>query len=590
MELLLKMRKLDLLSPQVSFTVGGETGIKTLFGAVLTAIYLLSVVAASYLIGLTFFSTLEPTIVQEFSEGEVYSRVDFAAEKIVPVLYLFDHNVAVPPDQYLRYVTPIFTKYRSTQIRAEDGSVKTETFIKTMNVVPCSNLPADAYQYYKGYEDSKYFQTYANLTGLCVELDPSEAFIEGGGADTSVDMLVYSIYPCILPIGCVSKEQLRFLSVIFAMPTFSTNYSNYLEPVSSILNSDNLYYLNEMMSQKYQQKFMKTEIFDDRGVFFEKRLRTAFSSVDKVLMNSRYRADGSTRCLDLNFYTCAEYLNFEFVSSSRKLTVVRSYKSITKTISEIGGINSILMLSFLTLNLVYVFFRKSRIFAERIFGLSKISSQLKTTPSLRLDSAITKRDNLTSQVKKLREQAYSAVKEGLDVVSLAKEINMIKVISQLLFKDYHHQLMPLVTLSLKRRGQDSPQRQEQSKSPMSLQSALSQLKASSDHAESLPPDKQTLQQQMDYLCWQLISEIEPDSSLKLEQRAQPDNQRSFYDSQIINLNTPPELNQVRNKNQVSPQIKHNPALRSKNLSRNQQAARAVSLGKVAPEIPPPEPL
>ena len=546
MEVLLRMRKLDLLSPQVAFTVGGDSGIKTMFGTMMTGMYMVAITIFSYLIMLTFFSTVEPSIANEYSEGDVYSRVDLAKEKIVPVVYLFDNAVAVPADQYLRYVTPIFVKYRFSLVKAADGTISTDIFIKTMNVVPCSLLNPEAYQYYKGYEDSKYFKTYANLTGLCVDLDPKEAYVEGGGTDTSVDILTYSFFPCSLPAGCVSKEQLREVSMIFAMPTVSTNYSNYEEPVRSVSNADNFYYINDKLIQKYQHKFMTNEIFDDRGVLFEKHLRRKYSSVDRVMMNSKHRTEGSTECPVFNLLTCKEYFNFEFMSSSRKQKVVRTYKSLTKTMSEIGGINSILLLCFIYLNLVYIHFRKRRIFTERIFDFSNTTAQLAVGKPAAASSGSGKEKS--AQAKKLYDQADTLIREGLDVVNIIKEINNIKVVSHLLFKNYHRKLLPLVAISLKKKPDDLSPLLKQIGEPMNLQDAISLLRENSTRAANIPPEKQSLEDRIDTICWQLLFHGESNT---LDKSGDNDESKRAQSAELLdNISSPLEFNQIRDNEEV----------------------------------------
>jgi hypothetical protein len=51
-------------------------------------------------------------------------------------------------------------------------------------------------------------------------------------------------------------------------------------------------------------------------------------------------------------------------------------------------------------------------------------------------------------VKNLQRQAYKMIEKSLDIVTLVKEINSLKVLTHFLLKDYHLKLVPLISLSL----------------------------------------------------------------------------------------------------------------------------------------------
>ena len=51
-------------------------------------------------------------------------------------------------------------------------------------------------------------------------------------------------------------------------------------------------------------------------------------------------------------------------------------------------------------------------------------------------------------VKALEEKAYKYIEENLDVISLLREINNLKILTHLFLNDYQRRLVPLVALSL----------------------------------------------------------------------------------------------------------------------------------------------
>ena len=560
MEVLLRMRRLDFLSPHVNFTVAGDSGIKTMFGMVMTVLYAVSITIFGYLILLTFFSTLDPSISQEYSEGEKYARVDLAKESFVPVMYLYEGPYPVAASEYLKYITPVFIKYRFKQVKAADGSSTTEIFVKTMSVVPCAILSEEARKYYTQYNDSTFFKAYAIPNGLCVEIDPEEYFVAGGGTEPSVDIMNYAIYPCSLPSGCVSKERLREVSMIFATPSFSSNYSNSHNPIKSFLNADNFYYINDKMLQKYQYKFMSNEVYDDRGMMFEKSLRTSYSSIDKTITNARFRVEGDTECPGFNMNTCKEYFNFEFMSSSRKLKVFRTYKGITKTMSEMGGINSICLLVFLYLNILHLYFKKKGILSEKIFSIShsaaKLTDSVLVVDTENKDYKIKKCKSIETRLKNMKSNAEEMVREGLDVVGIVREMSTVKVISNLLFKDYHHTLTPLVALNISQSGHT-----DRGRGGDDLHWAVSELKKRFDQVSMIPVDKQSLEDKIDVVYWNVLSGEYSnqcdsiDNGCSINRRYKSDVEPKIHPSQSVmqELRSPLQPSLVRRPLSVVPQ-------------------------------------
>ena len=320
--------------------------------------------------------------------------------------------------------------------------------------------------------------------------------------------------------------------------------------------------------------------FDDRGVFFEKHLRKRYSSIDKVMMNSKHRTEGSTECPVFNLMTCREYFNFEFMSSSRKQKVVRTYKSLTKTVSEIGGINSILLLSFIYFNLAYIHFKKRRIFTERIFDFSNTTAQLGVNQPKA--SSITSAKVKSAHANKLYDQANTLIREGLDIVNIVKEINNIKVVSHLLFKNYHRKLLPLVAINLKKKPEELSPLLKQMGEPMNIQDAISQLRENSARAATVPLEKQSLEDRIDTICWQLLFHGESNT---LDKCGDIDESKRVQSAELVdNISSPLEFNQIRDYEEVRPKRKIT-TIRLQNKKRSKLLASSPLHKAVQPASP-----
>ena len=551
------IRALDMLSPSINFTVGGEYGVKTSFGMVMTLSYLLGISIFSGVILKTFFSTLDPDITHEESTGNTFSRVDFAHEKYVPVLYLFTGPSPMSNENYQKYITPVLLKSRFKLVADSNGKVSSESFMKIMPVVPCENLNATSRSYYKKYENTKYFKTFANTTGLCVELDEEEAYIEGGGADTSIDLISLTIYPCSLQVGCATAQEMRAFSIIVGLPSFSSNYSNYQEPVSSSLEADGKYFVNDRTSQIFAYHFKLNQIYDDPGLMFKKVLKTTYNSIDKVSTSNNFREEGNVYCPIYNISSCQSYFQFTFTSGNKKVMIMRSYRSLTHTISEIGGMNTVIYVVFLSINSLYLFFKKRSILAERVFSFSKISDLVsKNIPyfggSHRDDQTHekgvekNKKSSPDESLRLMKDKSLGLVEDGMDFITLMKEINTIKVMSHLFLKSYHMKLVPLVAMTL-RKSQKSADPHTQSKrkdkedskaliESKSLEEAIDQLKLSHAKATSVPPERNTLEEKIDIVYWDILNgkyddsnQLNPEQIHNEEPREMPDPSSSDHD-------------------------------------------------------------
>lgn len=488
--------KLDLLAPPVRLNIDGRTRTKTLFGSALTMIYLLLVISISAVVLKTFWDTSHPGISTENSESDTFPTISHEEGSLLPVLYATSGGLTeiIPSDQFLRYFTPVYIRYFYALERQPDGTSKPKHGAKVMTLKPCSNLEGPSADFYANYNSSEFFRKYAPQYGLCVETPLEEVFVEGGGSSTKVHLLNLEIKPCSLPTGCASEEEINKVALIISVPGVTMNLSNYQDPVRGFPNNDNSFQLNTLLDQKYQSKLSLGSIYDDRGPWIGRSLRQKFTTIDKVLINNRARNKSQISCTmqEVKTRQCDNYFEFEYMSSSKQTIITRKYKTLAEVFSEIGGMNSISMLFFWAINYFYVkmlgkdkdilinkiwpFLRKSprnNANSKKDVKESSVSrlntTNLQASPSKKAgilneaqgrstDPSRRGQENLADDYsvqassreewKVLRKQAKQILTEGLDVASIFKELNSIKVITHLLLKDYHLRMIPVVAFSL----------------------------------------------------------------------------------------------------------------------------------------------
>ena len=460
-----KLKHLDCMAPQINLRLNGHTGLRTWFGFLMTVGYLVSTVSLSTVLFLTYFDTSEPGVNQQQTESSIYPRISLADNKLFPVVYVLNNGyLPLKPNQLIRYITPIFARQGYHIDKDQNGTVKAKADVVNMPMIPCKELKKNdtAYQFYKEYEGTEVFSAYAMEYGLCVQVDEKNAYVQGGGADTHLDIVSLDIYPCLLPTGCAPLTELIKTSIIVTSPTNSLNFSNYEKPVKSYVTSDNIYFINPASRAKYSSKLSLNQIIDDRGLLFPKVLRTNYSEAFKIVGAQRFRDPNQLNCTLAQIYpqVCIPYFSFDFSSSGRKVVISRVYKTITKILSEIGGINSIVFVFFFTLNNLYSYFARKNILISSVYGFLDSNKNNKNpkvsakSDAINLDGSDTGLKSVgwdlgnRAALKKLRTEALLSIEENMDIVTIISEINALKVLTHILLKKHQKTLVPALSLKL----------------------------------------------------------------------------------------------------------------------------------------------
>lgn len=488
-----KVLNLDFLAPPVTLNIGGSQGMRTYLGVSLSMMYLASLIYLIYFTIDQYLDTTTPTIVQQSSETDTYPKMDFSASHFFPVLYVFKNDLFnIPVDEIPKYFSVRYYKYRSITGIDPSGTPTVNVSIQSMDVVPCRDIMNDPeyWQYYKEYTDTAHFKLLGVRFAMCIKVNSSLTSIEGGGSDPLITLLSYKIMPCSLvdTTQCASVNTMKGVAFVLTNPSFGLNYSNYENPVTGYLNVDQIYYVNEGLKQKFEAKLFSTEIWDDPGMYFPMRLRKQFNSIDKLVTSSRSRDPTSVTCTWANVLAtkCNAYMDFNFMSSGRKITAIRKYLGVLESVSNFGGTNSIFFILFLYINMFYVYmnerdFMTSQVFdffSQDLFAIKKKQGgccrrkaritngnavqygqpqELTPTKMERGREPFGDENNQNNgdpieldekALEDVREEAFKIIEKSLDVVTLVKEVNNLKVLTHMLLKEYHLKLVPVIALSL----------------------------------------------------------------------------------------------------------------------------------------------
>jgi hypothetical protein len=120
-----------------------------------------------------------------------------------------------------------------------------------------------------------------------------------------------------------------------------------------------------------------------------------------------------------------------------------------KTMSEIGGMNSIAFIIFYYASLLYAYFTKRENFIKTIFpfiyskDFEEMVSQDSKDDQGKFSLAI-----FGQNMRKIKEEAYNSIVKCLDVVNIVKEMNNIKLLTHIMMNQHHRFIAPLVALNI----------------------------------------------------------------------------------------------------------------------------------------------
>ena len=552
-QLVQRVKSLDFMTPPVQLNIGGKVGVQTLFGVAMTVCYSASVIVFSYVFLLSFISTESPTVTSETAQSDINPTIDLVKASMFPVIYVSMSNLYnIPPAQVPSFFTMFYTKIRLYQQTAPNGTVTLNVFYQQMKVIPCSTALQNETiaATYQPFNSSPFFRDYAKLFGFCVQFNETESYISGAGQQTTADITALQFYPCSLANTslCAPLQQLRAIGILVTLPQPSLNLSNYEDPIKFSLSADNLFFINEGATQKYYEKFMITEIYDESRYFFQQTLRTNITSIEKVVANSKGRDATQLSCSLASFSTCTPYLEFQFISGASKTKYYRSYRTISQLLSQIGGINNMTLIIFVYINLIYNYYAKKILLVDRVFKFFKEAKTVDGNPPKEPEpndsfqkigdqssfdkpktTLINPLENLDKRtLKMLKEEAYEVIMKNLDVITIVREINNLKVLTHLLFKNYQQKLMPIISLNIQCK-QDRAKRklkeitgvrggrkktqignlqdmadydgfENDDGGKITVEAAFKQLCREVDAATEIAEDKQSLEQKVDMFC------------------------------------------------------------------------------------------
>ena len=489
-EILRGLKGLDLLAPSVTLTLNGSSTVKTWLGFALTLLYVLIFSSSTYIISLSYLRKDQPTT--SINEKINDQSINLYEENLFPVLFLLkDESLYLTPAEAVKFFS---LEYKSTQIGAllnESGLAWLNLTENNMEVVPCSQLLSDPQelQPYSVFQDEPLFKKMALEYGFCIKGNKENSYVRETGEESNSKSTKLIVNPCKLTSGCEDVIEVERVSILLASTSSQINLFDYESPVTKKLRIRNRVYINHLFHQQLAFKITPKEIYDNnenfrsyingaslKSSYFELEQNTAEASV-------RSRNASVVACPSGGNQTCEPYTSIVFTSSLKGIVYLRIYKSMAKTIGEIGGLNSAIFIAFLFITNIYSQYAQRRYLVNHIFqGFTEIKKKnhqkqiqaVSKTGKLSNRTDHPDRDQLHQNVQRiidsdnkepldanslllselswkekeeLKTSAYNIVKKSTDLAEIAKEMMRIKVLSDLYLEEKHKEWAPYLVLT-----------------------------------------------------------------------------------------------------------------------------------------------
>ena len=456
------LKRLDVLGHPVALTVAGKATFQTYVGALLSLVYLTLSSVAAYVIIAQFFDTKYPTVVQTTQTSSDFQTMELYQSQFAHTILIIDSNGKfAKADEYLNYGTwksvqqTIKPNYLSPEKRQILESIPIE-------IVPCKNIQKKVRQELYAYakNDENFFKIQDNH-GLCLNPSTTAVYVRGKQTDETEVLFSWTMLPCSLPSGCINEQKMRGAKVMLIEPQYSLNFSN-LEtpalpvpiPISPILIDP-----GSFMQLDYAMK--QNKIIDSYGFLRSDKQRMSFVDVSKEARVSNGRNGLITKCAagEESMEACPPYLKVEIHASGTTLLMERSYRSITDTFGDIGGLKEILLL---VISFFYGFYNQfflKKFVADKVFDLKNNMQEfseailLNATP----ESRNRNKPKLEREIQKI---ASESVEQTTDVIRLIKEINKLRILFEFVFGSHFEGVESFIVLGLAKQKNNSAEAYE----------------------------------------------------------------------------------------------------------------------------------
>src|SRR3990167_1003223 len=455
-----RVKKLDILAPEVGLSVQGDSGVKSYIGV------MLSFACIGLFVGASIYGTLEslrtdrPSVVQESSSSSVYPQFDLLKDQKFPAIMMVSPNGPVKVEEIYRYATIL--AFKETRQFVDNDITKTPiTKYDFINMKPCKEYTDDERLRF-GAPKTQIETSAFNLNGLCPEIKDinNNLTITGKSSDPFSENILIMIYPCAVefaPEGCASADEISNSGALLLPNLMNIDLSNYKEPITSSYNTDLDFAINPSFVQQVTTRLKMVEVWNSNGMFTEDAVVVSQSDFSTQRSQYLFRDPTKLSCSAAEFLVdplCTPYILFTVSSSGLKTSFTRGYKGALEIIGDIGGIRDIIFTLGFYLYVLYNDREVKKRLVAQVYSIDSIDKQPHLNKSVVKGNAATNQSQTEPQPSKWRcckmtypsslvspstgehepsrqfdeDEAYEQIEKNLDVVNLIRKLNFIEVL------------------------------------------------------------------------------------------------------------------------------------------------------------------
>ena len=463
---------LDIFATGFGLNMRGHSAHKTTTGLIFTLLYAVIILALSYQQLKAYLDKTSPISTSEVFSNTKYARVDLVNQRLVPFFVALNTDTDyIPAELVNRYLT--LRVHRLTWItRIINGQTLTDKVPQFYGVVTCSELSEEEKQVYDYIDRGSPLYLIFMRFGMCPKVGKT-LIIEGQGSDAVSDSFFFNIKACSLPKSedCISSSQVSRVNFKFIYPTLNFDPTNYESPHKRVANADNVFYVAPKQKQIYTVKLRESQSLDNDALTSSPIYGPPYFELSTGISTVTNRAETLTYCpleaaLGPEGSGCGSYFTFAIQSSGDIVKRKRSYRTLSQTVSSIGGLNGLLTILFVLLyrrinNIKRANFILQTVYSQMIAkGMAAVKREddvLKAEQNFaeripsRLLACCRRRDRPArvefERQKKLALQR-KGIEESLDVVNIVRDSYLVRVMSHILLKERHLGLAQLVDVNL----------------------------------------------------------------------------------------------------------------------------------------------
>lgn len=434
------MRKINLIGEQVTLRIGKSARYNTFFSICLSILAILATIAFAIYFITNAFDTTSPSINIEYKTTSSYPKLDLHGNGT----YLAFLPIKSGTFDFLDYVSLVGLIIKKEFVRDELGNiidVRLNNF--PMITKKCSEVQGVEYEYVK---ESNVTETVFKTLAYClVPENPQDYYVQGQSIEEITSDIVINISPCSLPDPSLCKDPRTIVNILAIIPSPNLELSKLHNFLKYVPSGDLQMSLNINLKSIVSISFKKETVKNEREIFQQAGLPGPqdFISMENKRTFTGYRDPSQTYCspdIVFNDRVCHPYVSITIASSGTQVITSRKYKELIFALSEIGGINEIIFVFAGVIYFIYQQFGSFDAFlVEKILKRKKLSKK--------------QREEQNPQCE--YEDYKDVVDDCFDIVKLSKELNGLKILNKVLFKDHHRALMPELLVKLRKENNEN---------------------------------------------------------------------------------------------------------------------------------------